>query len=162
METDSEPPDSVCLSNYEEPSLEMPKIYVAESKHGKGVFAARDITNGEEILTPIGKKISYEESINPSIENHCMQIGENKYLAPSGDSKEEYFLINHSCNPNAGLNGDRTITAIRDIKKDEEIRFDYSTCMGDGSWTLECSCGELNCRGIIKDFKELPEEIKEK
>lgn len=161
MESDSEP-DSVYLSDDAGLPLENSKVYISASRHGRGIFAARDIKKGELILLFIGKEMDYEESSNPSVKDYCVQIEENKYLAPSQNSVKETFLINHSYNPNTGLKGDRTIIAIRDIKKDEEIRFDYSTCMDDNNWTLNCTCGEKSCRGLIKDFRYLPKEIKEK
>lgn len=50
---------------------------------------------------------------------------------------------------------------MRDIRKDEEVTFDYSVIIND-EWTLECRCGSENCRKIIGKFRDLPEPIKEK
>ena len=50
--------------------------------------------------------------------------------------------------------------ALRDIEAGEEIRFDYSTCMSERLWTMRCRCGEANCRGIVRDFHDLPAEIR--
>jgi len=59
---------------------------------------------------------------------------------------------------------------LRDIVQGEEITYDYSTTMNDNEekikkagrelWTCKCSCGSKSCRGVIDQFKTLPEETK--
>lgn len=51
---------------------------------------------------------------------------------------------------------------MRDIKKDEECTFDYSTTMDEDDWEMDCSCGSKNCRHQIRDFKYLPKKLQEK
>lgn len=76
-------------------------------------------------------------------------------------------MVNHSCNPNSALymetlNDRVQIYALRDIATDEQITFDYSTCMDGGeTWTLECCCGEPNCRGTILNFTALPKDLQQ-
>jgi hypothetical protein len=31
--------------------------------------------------------------------------------------------------------------------------------MSEDNWTMECRCGAPNCRGIIRDFAELPSDL---
>jgi hypothetical protein len=31
--------------------------------------------------------------------------------------------------------------------------------MSEDNWTMECRCGAPNCRGIIRDFGELPVDL---
>jgi SET domain len=67
--------------------------------------------------------------------------------------------VNHSCEPNCGIRdeGHRIVLfALRDIPKDEEITFDYSTTQTGGFWSMLCRCGSSQCRGMIGDFKDLP------
>ncbi len=135
------------------------KIYVGESKHGKGIFAKRDIKKLEHILTFSGKIISFQEARNPSIERYVIQIGKDKYLAFHGEADD---FINHSCDPNAGLKDNVNLIAIKNIGVNEEIVFDYSTCMDEDCSTMKFNCGSKNCRGIIKDFKYLPFEVRGK
>ena len=34
--------------------------------------------------------------------------------------------------------------------------------MDENYWTMECKCGEKNCREVVKDFKHLPSKIQKK
>ncbi len=136
----------------------MKEIYVDSGLEGKGVFANKDFKKGEKVLTFKGETISYKEAFRDKhTEEHCLQVGENRYIAVTGFEQ----FVNHSCDPNTGLINVNTLIAIRDIGKDEEITFDYSTCIADG-WEMKCTCKSKNCRKIIKDFKYLPKKIKEK
>ena len=70
------------------------------------------------------------------------------------------FYINHSCNSSAGIRDSIEIVAMRDIKKGEEVKFDYSTSESENGWTLICQCGEENCRRLIESYELLPAELK--
>lgn len=134
------------------------KIYISESKHGKGVFARRNIARLEHILTFTGQLFSFDQIKDSHLGCYSIQIGKNKYLGPSG--KPEDFM-NHSCDPNSGLRDPITLVSIKNINANEEIVFDYSTSMDEDYWAMKCDCGRRNCRGIIRDFKYLPFELKE-
>jgi hypothetical protein len=72
-------------------------------------------------------------------------------------------FVNHSCEPNAGLNiqgMDVVLLAIRDIEPDEEIYFDYSTTMDEDDFEMICHCKKPSCRKVIRDFKHLPADRK--
>ncbi|CAN4102381.1 unnamed protein product [Withania somnifera] len=65
-------------------------------------------------------------------------------------------FINHSCDPNCRtekwmVNGEVCIGlfALRDIKKGEELTFDYNYVRVFGAAVKKCVCGSLNCRGYI-------------
>lgn len=65
-------------------------------------------------------------------------------------------FINHSCDPNCRtekwmVNGEVCIGlfAIRDIKKGEEITFDYNYVRVFGAAAKKCVCGSSECRGYI-------------
>lgn len=133
------------------------KVYVKKSKHGKGVFAKRDIRKGETILKISGPIVTRRQTKNAK-EDYFSQIEPNRYV----NARPPGRFINHSCNPNAGLKDSATLVALRKIKKNQEIRDDYSTFMDDDDWTMRCRCGSKKCRGVIKDFKHLPRNIKKK
>jgi len=83
-------------------------------------------------------------------------------MGPSG-GLDDFF--NHPCNPNSGLkiqNGKAILVAIKNIKSGEEITWDYSTTMNEDDWEMDCVCGSKNCRGRIRDFKYLPENVQQK
>lgn len=77
------------------------------------------------------------------------------------DLEEPGVFVNHSCNPNAGLR-ETTLLALKDIYRDEEITYDYSTTMNEDFWTMRCDCRSPRCRGEVKDFKYLPEHVQER
>ncbi len=84
-------------------------------------------------------------------------IGQGEYIDPGFPTA----FINHSCDPNSGIVDDMTFIALRDIAKGEEVRFDYSTALYERLWTMKCSCGAPNCRGIVRDFDLLPKSLQE-
>lgn len=145
-----------------------PKILVKDTKrYGKGVFAGEDIEKGDTIIVFTGERISLEEIVNRvtsgsiSIDDG-FQIDENEYLALDPIPN----LFNHSCNPNSIFRNDTELFAIRDIKKGEEIVYDYSTTVGPNitpdMWTMHCNCGSTNCRRIVSNVLTVPKASLEK
>lgn len=127
---------------------------------GKGVFAACDIRKGEKICVMRGGRIGagHLNKVTDSGRNVCvdpLQIGDNAYI----NMKKPYVLVNHSCNPNAGIKNGNILTAIRNIKKNEEILYDYSSVWFEG---FECRCGNKNCRRYIEGFFSLPKPARNK
>jgi len=59
--------------------------------------------------------------------------------------------LNHSCEPNLGLQGQVVFLSLRDIEADEELIFDYSMT-DDEPYEMKCRCGMPNCRGTITGF----------
>ncbi|MEK6926356.1 MAG: SET domain-containing protein-lysine N-methyltransferase [Nanoarchaeota archaeon] len=137
----------------------MPELIVKKSKFGKGVFAGRDFKKGKHICFLKGKIMGLKAfyyldklkrgSMDP------LQVNENKYIVLD----KPYLLINHSCNPNAGIKGKNELFALKNIKKDEEIFYDYSTTMEE---SFECKCGSKNCRKKITNFSSLPKRIQKR
>lgn len=68
---------------------------------------------------------------------------------------EHWKPINHSCDPNAWLDG-LNLVARRKIKPGEEITMDYATFCNEHMEEFECFCGSLDCRKTIRgtDSKE--------
>ena len=139
---------------------------------GKGVFAKNKIKKGERICFMEGHVMDIYEmmkKVDDDLEEGSDPLGidDDMYI----DLNELYRCINHSCNPNAYLRDKNELVAIRDIKPDEEITYDYSTTMNDNKkliedfggelWNVECNCKSKNCRGIIDQFKTLPKEVRE-
>jgi SET domain-containing protein len=124
---------------------------------GQGLFATRRFGVGEMILRLSGRRYEREDPIHstPSGAN-LLQTGRRTYimLEPPG------VFANHSCDPNAGIAGNRRLVAIRPIADGDEIRFDYSTTMAEDLWTMVCRCGAPGCRGVVTDFRLLPSDIK--
>lgn len=138
--------------------MESPRTYVAPCNVGLGLFAAEDLPEGTEILHFAGTELTLSQ-VRQKKDRACdaLQVGVNRYLDLANPGR----LVNHSCDPNAGICNDRILMSLRSIRRDEEIRFDYSTTIGDG-WTMPCSCGSAECRGLIVAYQLLPEPTRSK
>lgn len=137
------------------------KIVVNQSKiHGKGIFAKRDIKKGEIVLIIKGPEIfKINQTLKDVLDNpDWVGFKINHWIDPT----PPYKYLNHSCNPNAGIRGQKTLIALHNIKKDEEITIDYSITEVDPRWQMSCSCNSDKCRGIIKSIQSLPSEIYKK
>jgi uncharacterized protein len=69
--------------------------------------------------------------------------------------------LNHSCEPNLGLQGQVVYVAMRDIGTDEELTFDYAM-NDDEFYEMNCRCGSQSCRGIITGLDWRKPEIQKK
>ena len=66
-------------------------------------------------------------------------------------------FINHSCDPNCEADeiDDRVfIRAMRNIRADEELSYDYNLYDGDIEDPAQCHCGARHCRGSLYSEKE--------
>ncbi len=119
-------------------------FYVAQSKvHGFGVFAARDLEEGEAIVRLRGDFASGSEALS---DPDYIGIGPDMWIDP----EHPLDYINHSCEPNCGFGAKRMLIALRPISRDQELLIDYSATELDQSWTLNCTCGTASCRGTLR------------
>ncbi len=135
-------------------------VYAKETPdRGWGVFAGRDFAAGEFITKFDGPRVHIEsmEGIPQEVWDHLLNVGPVDYVIP----REPEVRTNHSCDPNVGLVDEVSLAAMRPIKKDEEITFDYSTTTVD-DWHMACRCGAPCCRGWIGRYRDLPAEVKAK
>lgn len=135
-------------------------VYVREKPGmGLGIFAVRDIERDEIIAEFRGPRITIEdvEGIPREVWDHLFNVGLCDYII----AREPAVRTNHSCNPNAGIVKDVFLAAMRDIKKDEEVTFDYSMITAD-NWQLDCRCGSPQCRKIVGNYADLPDDIRKK
>lgn len=129
------------------------KVVVMSGHLGRGVHARYPIRAGEKILELDGPRLTHAEVLALGNAQACtIQVGPDEYI----DTRPPGRFTNHSCEPNAGVSGDRYLVALRDIAVAEEIRFDYSTTMSENHWTMDCRCGRPRCRRQIRDFHFLP------
>ena len=144
--------------------------------HRHGVFAKKDIPKGTRIAEYVGIKVPKEigtmietETFNrykDDKENHAatymFEIDENWDLdgdIPDNDPK----YINHSCDPNCEVDiieGRIWIDSIKDIKKGEEITYNYGFEISEKNphdfKHHPCKCGSKNCVGYILAEDEWP------
>ncbi len=135
-----------------------PLVFVDKCDVGFGVFASRDIRKGETIFIFSGQIVPGNIAKLPEANAYALQIDVDTYIDPQQGLGR---FINHSCQPNAGIVKNNVVIALQDIPINTEVRFDYSTTMLERFWTLECACGALKCRKVIKDFDLLPLELQQ-
>jgi len=138
-----------------------PYIKVKHSDiHGNGVFAARKIPEGTRIIEYTGTRISSKEAdkragLDPDNPHHTFFFSlESGKIIDGGDGGGDARWINHSCAPNceAQEEGKKVfIHAIQDIKRGEELSYDYGLVIDDKitkslKKDYECRCGAKECR----------------
>lgn len=97
-------------------------------KGGHGVFATVPIKKGT-ILVMFGGTVVTEEqmdSVPDDLKSLSIQVEEDLFLISTVIGPGDHF--NHSCSPNAGMDGQIALIAMRDIVIAEEITFDYAMC----------------------------------
>ena len=129
--------------------------------HGKGVFAATLIPKGERIIEYKGARMSEnaaDEKYGDDDSPHTfLFLLDDKTVIDANRRGNSARWINHSCNPNCETNeedGRLFIDAIRDIRRGEELAYDYKLIV-DERYTpalkrlYACGCGARKCRGTI-------------
>jgi len=154
-------------------------ILIKKSKiHGKGAFAKFNIKKGTYIIEYIGEIISKKEGNLRSKKQYYKSI-KNKNLGSvyifELDQKHDLdgFIpeniakfINHSCNPNCIFKIIKKHIwriAKRNIKKGEEITYDYGYDFDKYYKEHPCKCNGKGCLGYIvgkKYRKKLKKEMK--
>jgi len=126
---------------------------------GRGIFATRAFQPGELILHLAGPRFDRSDPIHLTEAGaNLLQTGQRSYIMLQSPG----VFANHSCDPNAGIQANRRLVAIRPIAAGDEIRYDYSTTMDEDFWTMACRCGAAGCRGVVTDFRLLPAAVKER
>jgi SET domain-containing protein len=137
-----------------------PHVEIRQTEKGRGVFALRDIPTGHLIAEFVGNIFESDlaTQLPAKMVDHALQISPTKYVYAENRLAE---IINHSCDPNCGINSLTKVVSIKGIRSDEEITWDYAmTEMSD--WKLEnCLCGTKRCRGTVGSFLDLPEDVKQ-
>lgn len=116
------------------------------NKKGKGLFTLQGFRKGDVLVVFGGRAVTRKtlDQISPSLGRHALQVGKNLFLLQQAFEDGEY--INHSCEPNLGVEGQITLVAMRDIEAGEEVCFDYAMVdMSDADEFL-CLCGSQLCR----------------
>ena len=134
------------------------KLYkIKKSKIDKnGLYANCDIQKGTKIIEYKGKIISVKKSAqDPKFDNgkaiYLFNI--NRRFDLDGDFKfNTARLINHSCSPNCEVLGEGLkiwVYAIKNIKKGDELSYDYGFSFDEDFKNYPCRCGAKNCAKFI-------------
>lgn len=128
---------------------------------GKAVYAGQPFQKGQPIVLFRGP-IVHRDLLPASLQkaqDRFLQIDKTYFMGPSGSVDD---LINHSCDPNTGLQFTEQgplLMALRPIAIGDELTWDYSTTIMDHGWSMVCQCGAHNCRGIIGEFQAIPKPV---
>ena len=120
--------------------------------HGRGLFAKRPIARGDVVVVKGGYEMTSAQrnGLERALEDSEIQIGDDLFICPATQQELEGGMmhLNHSCDPNLGLQGQIVFVALRDIEKDEELTFDYAMT-DDEEYEMSCNCGSSSCRGVV-------------
>ena len=130
---------------------------IKKSKIDKnGLYANRDIKKGTKIIEYKGKIISVKQSeTDPKFDNGraIYLFSLNKRYDLDGDFKfNTARLINHSCDPNCEVFGSGLkvfVYAMKNIKKGDELSYDYGFSYDSDYKQFPCKCRSKNCIGFI-------------
>lgn len=139
--------DMVEYYGYVSPRLE---VRAMPSHGGYGLFARKPIEKDQVLTVWAGIIIAGDKLVElpEAFRHRVVQVEEDLYQV-SLRPDEPADLGNHSCDPNAGLRGQITLVAMRDIAVGEEMCFDYAMCDGSPYDEFDCACGVPGCRGRI-------------
>jgi hypothetical protein len=135
-----------------------PYIMKGNSIAGFGIYAARDIKEGEVIFT--GEEKAHRIVSKRYVEHNWNEEQKLNFRRYAYALSEEIFVLwdenpsewapqNHSCDANTGLEG-LNVIALTDISMNEELTLDYSQFLDENMEPFECRCGSADCRGMIK------------
>ena len=124
----------------------------ASEIEGRGLFAREAIRKGEVVVVKGGYVMTRErrDEVGRRLGPAEIQVTEDLFIGPVAEAEREGGMmhLNHSCEPNLGVQGQIAFVAMRDIAADEELTFDYAMT-DDEDYEMECNCGAPSCRGVI-------------
>lgn len=132
-----------------------------------GVFAVRALKKDSiivdasqfltETLVPWSDFKALDKITQSKIMDYCSGDEQGFYTPPDLNYLSIGWHLNHSCSPNVGFNKGYNFVAMRNIKKGEELFWDYSYDESNPDFSMKCSCGGKHCRKVItgNDWKLL-------
>jgi hypothetical protein len=116
------------------------------SKGGYGTFAVAPIEKDECLFVWGGEIVTEAQfaALSDEVQRHSVQVEEGMFMVPNVVGPADY--VNHSCEPNAGMQGQITMVAMRAIQPGEEIVYDYAMTDGAPYDEFDCKCGAATCR----------------
>lgn len=133
---------------------------------GIGVFAVRTLKKGSQIADAelLGEDRYYswasfrriDKKSQKIIHAFCAQTDDGFFAPPDINYMSIPWHMNHCCDGNVGFDGQGNFVAVKKIKKDSELCYDYGLVTCNPRYRLVCKCGSKNCRGVItgKDWQD--------
>ena len=133
--------------------FENPWVEARESQiHGSGLFAAKAIAAGTQIIEYVGEKITKQQALEECLAGNYFVFSLDDEFDLNGNVEWNLArLINHSCSPNCEselIDGRVWVTALRNIAPGEELTYNYGYDL-DEYRDHPCRCGSENCVGFI-------------
>ncbi|MEM7173453.1 MAG: SET domain-containing protein-lysine N-methyltransferase, partial [Pseudomonadota bacterium] len=130
-----------------------PKVEKRQSGiEGRGLFAVAPIESGELVVMKGGHvfDLARRDVLFETLGPAEIQIDDDLFIGPVRAEEREGAMmhLNHSCDPNVGIQGQIAFHAMRPIEAGEELCFDYATG-DDEDWSMDCQCGAACCRGVV-------------
>jgi uncharacterized protein len=131
--------------------------------HGKGMFSVAALKKGEILIEYKGEIITWKQALrrhphDPKQPDHTFYFHiDDKHVIDAKFGGNAARWINHACKPNCEadeIDGRIFIKALRDIKPETELFYDYGLII-DEPYTpklkkqFECRCGTKGCRGTM-------------
>ena len=120
-------------------------VEIKEIKKGaKGLFANQSVEKGKIILVLQGEKFSKPSRTSIQIEDKHIEDPEGGYMNhhcdPSAEIKINSNFVGFNLTAQCETNQVILVTAKRDIKKGDEITFDYETTEEELMYSFKCDC----------------------
>lgn len=144
---------------------ERPGLKVRTSSDGYQTLTTEAPISAGEIVCIWGGAVITEDvarSLSPEDRRYTMQIEERLFVLTTVAQKSGPDFINHSCEPNCGLDGQLLLRAMRDIEAGEEITCDYAISESTDLHSFNCLCGSDRCRGTITGEDWRREDVRER
>lgn len=129
-----------------------PKLEVRPTplKGDFGVFAREPIEVGEIVAVWGGDAMQCAQvaGLSEREQGLALQVERDLFLVSSRPAEPADF-VNHSCNPNAGIQGQIVLVALRPIAVDDEVCYDYAMSDSAVIQPFTCECGAPHCRHTI-------------
>ena len=133
--------------------------------HGRGVYAVTPIKKGTRIYEYVGERISHAEAdrryaLKQGDDGHTfLFVVNHKTVIDGTHNGNDARYINHRCEANCETVTEDNrifIEATRDIKKGDELGYDYQLTWSNDDdpedlKLYRCLCGAKNCRGTMLD-----------
>lgn len=123
--------------------------------NGKGLFVVKPIRKDEVVVdfaTGPGEYMTNEQlsKIYTPEFDFSLQVDDDLVFA-ARDKKdvEDSDYVNHSCDPNCGIQNKLQIVAMRKLNPGDEITFDYAMSESDPDFKMPCLCGADICRKVV-------------
>ena len=133
--------------------------------HGRGLFTTRRFERGEIVVVKGGHVMtrSQRDAVYAELGPTEIQIADDLYIGPvtAEERESSTMYLNHSCDPNLGIDRQIIFAALLNIEAGEELFFDYGTG-DDDEWEMECTCGAAECRVTITGRDWRPPELQRK